>query len=63
VPSFFRGSLYGSHRNRQVAVEGEAGGFVDLDVEDLAGVAVGIAIEDDDFVVRGAAREALGIVF
>ena len=45
-----------------MAVEREAGGFVDLDVEDLAGVAAGVAIEDDDFIVRGAAREALGIV-
>lgn len=57
-----RSPLPHSHRDRQVAVECEAGGFVDVDVEDLAGVAVRVAFEDDDFVVRGAAGEALGVV-
>ena len=47
----------------RAAEQREASGFFDLDVEKLAGEAGGVAVENDDFVMRGAAAEAGGVVF
>lgn len=44
------------------AEQGEAGGLFDLDVEQLACEAGGIAVENDDFVVGGAAGKPRRVV-
>ncbi len=47
-----------SPRHHRIPKQREVSCFLDADVEDLAGVALRVAVEDDDAVAAGAASEA-----